>query len=114
MDVKRLNVYFIGPQRWLGEGLSSLNIQYKDYSFTDILLAALSVDLLEATEYFKFLIIYFLYNFICRMFGSTCIILYTLFVLFLHLNSVHNFDTKENIWNVSFQEIYFWGSSVEI
>lgn len=114
MDVKRLNVYFIGPQRWLGEGLSSLNIQYKDYSFTDILLAALSVDLLEATEYFKFLIIYFLYNVICRMFGSTCIILYTLFVLFLHLNSVHNFETKENVWNVSFQEIYFWGSSVEI
>lgn len=58
------------------EGLSSLNIQYKDYSSTDILLAAISVALLEATEYIKFLIIYFLYNFICRMFGSTCIILY--------------------------------------
>lgn len=59
-----------------GEGLSSLNIQYKDYFFTDILLAAISVALLEATEYFKFLIIYFLYNFVCRMFQSICIILY--------------------------------------
>lgn len=59
-----------------GWGLSSLNIQYKDDSFTDLLLAAVSVALLEATEYFKFLIIYFPYNFICRMFGSTCIILY--------------------------------------
>lgn len=49
MDIKRLNVYFIDPQRWLGVGgrLSSLNIQYEDYSLTDILLAAISVALLD-------------------------------------------------------------------
>lgn len=46
------------------------------------------------------------------MFGFTCIILYI--VLFLYLNSVHNFAIKEDIWNLSFQDIYFWGNSVEI
>lgn len=77
MDVKSLYILLVYRGGWgLGEGLSSLNIQYKDYSFTDILLAAISVALLEATEYFKFLIIYFLYNFMCRMFRSTCIMLY--------------------------------------
>lgn len=79
MDVKEIECVFYWPTEVVGgggEGLSSLNIQYKDYSFADILLAAVSAALLEATRYLKYLSIYFLYNFMCRMFGSTCIILY--------------------------------------
>lgn len=55
MDAEGLNVYFIGPRWWLAgweEGLSSLNIQCRDYFFTDFLLEVISLALLEATECF--------------------------------------------------------------